>query len=181
MSDEEKELEEKKKQAMLAMEGEEGRLHREALERKKQEEELKAKLQEERTRLGQDLDKLSSDKEKLELKWVELNEKKVPLEKSLEPIVALEIKVEQEESNIEKKEHTTSDPVEKQTTEKMRWEVEDRRRAVEKDRWKLEDEIGKVNAIIKANSDKYQQLLAEEEKAEQRLDEINKNLSIYGK
>ncbi len=181
MSDEEKELEEKKKQAMLAMEGEEGRLHREALERKKQEEELKGKLQDERTKLGQELDKLSGDKEKLELKWVELNETKAPLEKSLEPIVALETKVEQEEGDIEKKEHTTSDPVEKQATEKMRWEVEDRRRAVEKDRWRLEDEIGKVNAIIKANSDKYQELLAEEEKVQQRLDEINKNLSVYSK
>ncbi|MBI3633757.1 MAG: hypothetical protein HY226_05720 [Candidatus Vogelbacteria bacterium] len=179
MTDEEKELEEKKKQAMLAMEGEEGRLHRESLERKKQEEELKAKLQDERTKLQQELERLSGEKEKLELKWVELNETKAPLEKNLEPIVAQATKVEQEESDIEKKEHSTNDPAERQTTEKMRWEVDDRRRSVEKDRWRLEDEIGKIDAIIKSNSEKYQVLLTEEEKVERRLEEINKNLSVY--
>ncbi|MBI3632097.1 MAG: hypothetical protein HY225_01480 [Candidatus Vogelbacteria bacterium] len=181
LTDEEKALAEKKKQAMLAMEGEEGRRHREDLERKKQEEELKIKLEDERTKVGHELERLASEKEKLELKWVELNEIKAPLEKSLEPIVTKEAQVEKEESDIEKKEHSTSDPVERQATEKMRWEVEDRRRLVEKERWRMEDEIGKVNAIIKTNSDKYQELLAEEEKSQKRLDEINKNLSVYNK
>lgn len=175
-----KDIEEKKKQAMLAMEGEQGKLHRESLERKQQEEELKKKLQEERATLQKSIDDLTAQKEKLELKWIELNEIKAPLEKSLTPIVADEIKVEKEDSDIEMKEKSTADPKEKQLVEKMRWEVEDRRRAVEKERWRLEDEIGKVNDIIKLNSEKYQILLSAEEKAEQRLNEINKNLSVYG-
>ena len=179
MADEDKDLEEKKKQAMLAMEGEEGRRHRELMERQKQEEELKTKLVNERAQLEKDLEKLRVDKEQLELKWIELNETKAPLEKSLEPIVASQIKIEQEEQDIEKKEHITTDPKERQATEKMRWEVDDKRRSIEKDRWQLEDELGKINDVIKANSVKYQELLSEEEKSQQRLEEIKKNLSVY--
>ncbi len=181
MTDEEKkEIEEKKRQAMLAMEGEEGKRHRENLERKEQEEEIKKRLQEERSALEKEMGDVATQKEKLELKWVELNEIKAPLEKSLEPILAEEVKIEREEDDIEKKEHGAIDPKERQVAEKMRWEVDDRRRSTEKDRWRLEDEIGKIDDIIKANSEKYQSVLAEEEKMQQRLDEINKNLSIYG-
>ncbi len=177
---EEKDLAEKKKQAMLAMEGEEGKKHREGLERKQQEEDLKKKLQEERSALEKKIEELNVEKEKLELKWVELNEIKAPLEKAILPIVADETKTEKEEGDIEAKEKSVTDPKEKQTVEKMRWEIDDRRRAIEKDRWRLEDEIGKVNDIIKTNSRKYQGVLMEEEKIQQRLDEIKKNLSIYG-
>ena len=177
---EEKELALKKKQAMLAMEGEEGKRHRENLERKQEEEEIKKKLYEERLFLEKELEKMSVQKEELELRWVELNEIKAPLEKSLEPIIALEIKVEKEEGDIEVKEHGTADPKERQAAEKMRWEVDDRRRSIEKDRFRLEDEIGKIDDIIKTNSEKYQTILTEEEKSQQRLDEIKKNLSVYG-
>lgn len=176
----EADIAEKKRLAMLAMEGEEGRLRREAMERKKQEEDIKKKLQEERLILEKKIEELSAEKEKLEIKWIEFNETKAPLEKSLGPIVAEEIKVEREEDDIEKKERGTTDPKEKQEAEKMRWEVDDRRRAIEKDRWRLEDEIGKINDIIKANSVKYQEILAEQEKNQKRVDEIVKNLSVYG-
>ena len=177
---EQQELEEKKKQAMLAMEGPEGRAHRETLERKEHEEEIKKRLGDERQALQKKIEELSTGKERLELKWVELNETKAPLEKSLAPVVAEETKVEKEESDIEMKERSTSDPVEKQATEKMRWGADDRRRAIEKERWSIEDEIGKINDIIKTNSEKYQELLAEEEKSQRRLDEIIKELAVYG-
>lgn len=178
---EEQDIAEKKRLAMLAMEGPEGKARREATERKEQEEGLKKKLQEEREVLEKRIGELAAEKEKLELKWIDLNETKAPLEKSLGPIVADEIKVEKEDEDIEKKEKlSVADPKERQAAEKMRWEIEDRRRVIEKDRWRLEDEIGKVNDIIKANSTKYQEVLAEQEKNQKRLDEITKNLSVYG-
>lgn len=180
MDTDDKDLEEKKKQAMLAMEGEEGKRRREALERKQQEEEFKKKLQEERSILEKKIEETAAKKEELELKWVELNQTKAPLEQSLKPIIADEIKVEKEEDDVQLKERGTADPKEKQAAEKMRWEVDDRRRAIEKSRWQLEDEIGRVNDIIKENSVKYQSLLTEEEKVQARLDEINKSLSVYG-
>ncbi len=179
-TDEEKDLAERKRQAMLAMEGEEGKRHRENLERKQQEEDIKKGLQEERVTLEKAMERLSTDKERLELKWIELNGIKSPLEKSLAPVLADEIKIEKEEMAIEIKEKSATDPKDKQSAEKMRWEVDDRRRSIEKDRWQLEDEIGKINDIIKTNSEKYQAVLTEEEKTQHRLDEINKNLSVYG-
>ena len=82
-------------------------------------------------------------------------------------------------ADVEAKERVAIDPKDKQTVERPRWEIDDRRRTLEKDRWRLEEEIGKVDAIIKSNSEKYQTLLAEEEKIEQRMEEIRKSLLIY--
>lgn len=176
----ENDVAEKKRLAMLAMEGEGGKRRREALEKRQAEEEIKKKLQAERTGLEKKIEELSAEKEKLELKWIELNEVKSPLEKNLTPVVTDEIKVEKEEEDAEKKEKSSANPKERQSAEKMRWGIDDKRRAIEKERWRLEDEIGKIDDIIKANSEKYQRILAEMENNQQRLEEIIKNLAVYG-
>ncbi|MEK7066333.1 MAG: hypothetical protein AAB965_02040 [Patescibacteria group bacterium] len=174
------ELAEQKRLAMIAMEGAEGREKREAQERKVEEEKKKSTLSAEKTEIMKKMGELNVEKEKLELHWIQLNQQKAPMDANLGPIIADEIKVEKEEEDTNKLEHSTVDITEKHNLEAKRWEIEERRKKIEEDRWKIEEEIKKISAIIEETGASYRAILAKEDESQKKLDEINKFLAVYG-
>lgn len=164
-------LAEKLKMAKLAMQGPERTVKRERNEREKQIEKEKADLE-------QLLALTTKKKEDLEIAWVVLDNKRNDLKKMLAPILEEEEKLELEEEELEGRERTTTDPLERQKVEKDRLAVQAKRQTVEKEKWGYEDKIFKLETSIKENTDKYQIHLDEEEEILGKIDNLDGELAL---
>lgn len=172
-------LEEKKRLAMLAMEGDKGRSIRETREREQKDEQTKKQLKTEREGIEKKLEQIASKKEALEIRWVELSDKKTPLEKMLEPILKEESALEAEEQALEQEEHIATSPVAEHDIEQKRWALEDKRRLTEQKKWKIQEQVVKLKEMLDQNTSEYQKLLTEEDALVVRVKEIDKNLELY--
>lgn len=165
-----------KEEAILAMEGEEGRLRREKAEKEKKTAKMLAELDEEKKLANLRLEAINKEKEKLELKWIEMSDKKKEFQKILEPIVLSEMNIEKDVQSKNQEEHATEDPVLRQPLEKERQELETKRQAIEKNKWSIEDEITKLNVVMNENKVKYQELLNEEFSLEDKTVQIEEKI-----
>jgi len=160
--------EELKKQAMLAMEGEEGRRQRELEEQRKKEAELRAKLEGEKTQLELKLRELLQQKEALELEWIKYNNQETPLETQVQPIIAEEKAAEDEERKVEQDEavavSTPGTPVAKiQEVEIKRWTVQERRHHAEEQKWAFQKQIESLKAAKDELGNAYRKILSDED------------------
>ena len=165
------ELDQKKEQARLAMEGAEWTAKRETDARVKTAKEELAKLDEQ-------LGKIRAEKEKLELDWVALDDARRKIRKVLEPILVEEKKIEAEETALETEEERIGVPSEKQPVEKKRWEVQERRQAVEQKKWVEEDRMIAIEKTINENTTRYRQFLDEEEKLQTKADQLKAEAGV---
>lgn len=163
----------KKMEAVLAMEGEEGRLRREQEEKEQKETEMINALEAERTELNEKLATVTKQKEDYEVKWIDLSDKKKEIQKILDPILANEIDIEKAEQAKSQEEHATDDPAARQGFEKERQALEIKRDEVEKEKWKLEDEKAKLDALLLQNTTEYQVIIKDEYTIQDRLKEID--------
>lgn len=171
----------KKMEAILAMEGEEGRARREAEERKKMEAKMVLELKAQKNALNKKLNEITKEKEKLELHWIDLDDKKNEIGKILDPITAAEIKVENDIQEKNKEEHATDDLKRRQEFEKQRQVLEAEREKLEKEKWVIEDKVYDVDSLMSEHKTKYQAVLKEEYSTIDQLAEIDKKVESIGK
>lgn len=166
----------KKLEAILAMEGEEGRARREAEEKKKKEAQMLVELEKQKTELNNKLAEISKKKDELELRWIDLNDKKEGIKKILDPILSSEIKTETEEQAKNQEEHAAQDIKQRQEIEKQRQALDIERQKIEQEKWGIEDKIYEVEQIMLQNKASYQVLIKEEYKIIDDLSEIDKKI-----
>lgn len=157
--------EEKRKAAMLAMEGPERTAHREQMEKEHEAKEKQAGL---KNRLAE----IAKLKEKLEIAWVDLDSQRKKLKTDLEPTINQEKQIEAEEQAVEQEETQTALPKEKHVIEEKRWAIAEKRKAVEQAKWLVEEKIVKIEEQIEANTTQYRTLLDEEEKVQASISEL---------
>lgn len=116
-------------------------------------------------------------KEQLELDWIELDNQRRAIRAILNPLLDLEKKVEAEETALEAEEAKIGLPTDKQVVEKKRGAKQDERREVEAKKWAEEEKLTKLEATIQINTTRYRALLDDEEKIEQRLEQIKLELA----
>ena len=114
----------------------------------------------------------------MEIGWVVLDNKRVYLKKMLAPLLEEEEKLETAEDELEGKERTAGSATDRQSIEKERWAMQDKRKEIEKQKWGFEDKITKVEELIKDSTEKYQTLLDQEEEAIKKLDGLESELSL---
>jgi len=175
----ETEFERKRKEAMLAMEGDEGRLRRERAEQRKKEEEIMSQVSVEKAGLTRRLSEIARQKEELETKWMQYSDKKAPLDARLAVLVEQEVRVESDGEKINQEEHNTVDPKVRQEIEKKRWENDDLRRKIEKEKWDIEDKTSNLTKFMEENKLAYQKVLDEEDQIARRVDEIDRTVKMY--
>lgn len=173
------EIEKKKEEAKLAMEGEEGRARREKIEKEKQIEAEIAKLEGEKAGLQAKLAGINKEKEGLELKWVDLSGQKEALQKKLDPIIETEKNSEIEVQKLNQEEHATDDRIARQEIEKRRQDMEKKREDTEKNKWALELEMIALEKIMEENKKKFQILDDDGYSAEKRIEEIVNIINGY--
>ena len=100
------------------------------------------------------------------------------IKQSIEPTLRKEKQIEEEKQVIEKKEKLTTSSEDKKEVEKERWNIEEKRAEIEKQRWEQEGEIGKVEVEIREINSKFEQIIAKEKKAVEKIDNITKQLEI---
>lgn len=164
-----KTIEEKLKEAKLAMAGPERVAKEEKLEKAKEAKEEISKLEKEKARLDK-------EKETLEMAWIELDNKRNGFKESLAPILEQETKVEEQESLVEAEEDKSDLPEVKKGNEQKRQAIQAERAAIEKQKWDWQDKIAKVDAQIEENTKKYQAILDEEEKINTEIENFNAQL-----
>ena len=160
---------EKLEAARVAMEGPERSAERQQREKEQKVESASAELEKQKA-------KIEKEKEKLELDWIDWDNKRTALKKSLEPILAEETVIEDEEKKDELAEEQSALPEQKQNAEKKRQAIEDKRKEVEARKWVIQDKIKKIELEIEANTKKYQPLLDEEEKIIEKIEELKREL-----
>lgn len=160
---------EKLEAARVAMEGPER-----AAERQLREKEEKAKMATAELEAQKAI--IEKDKEKLELGWISLDNTRTALKKSLEPILAEEVTVEEEEKKCELEEEGAALPEQKQVAEKKRQGLEDKRKEIEQRKWVIQDKVKRIELEIEANTKQYQPLLDEEEKIIEEIDKLKGEL-----
>lgn len=171
----------KKMEAVLAMEGEEGKARREREEREKKEAEMVVKYEEEKGSLNERLKEIAKLKEDFELHWVDLSEKKDGLQKLLDPILTGEANAEKDVQAKNQEEHATDIPTERQGFEKQRQALEVIRIQFEKEKWVIEDKMSELEKEMNDNKVKYQELLREEYSIIDKVKEIDKNIESLKK
>lgn len=127
--------------------------------------------------LTQKLAGISKEKEALEFDWIELDNQRRAIRTVLNPLLDEEKKIEAEENNLEAEEAKIGLANDKQVVEKKRWATQDKRKEIEQKKWNEEEKLAKIEATIQANTTKYRNLLDEEEKIEQRSEQIKLELS----
>lgn len=132
----------------------------------------------EQQRLEARLAQLTKQKEALELAWIELDNGRKGVHQVLDPILAEEKKVEEEEAALEAEEAKIGIPTEKHAVEEKRWAVAEERKAVEQKKWGEEEKLVKVDKIIGDNTAEYRKLLDEEDTITTRLEQIKTELSL---
>src|SRR3989344_1057594 len=137
-------LDDKLKEARLAMEGTEHAAKREAREKTEA-------VHSERESIKERLAGISKEKEELELAWITLDEKRASVRQTLMPLI-------EEEKRIEKE----------------RYETQKKRRAVEEKKWEIENSFTKEEGGLEATAKAYQKLLDEEESLYGKLDALEK-------
>jgi len=162
-------IQEKLEAARVAMEGPD----RSAERIKRQTE---AKVEEETAELSEEKAELDKKKEKLEIAWIDLDSKRGVFKKELDPILAEEEKIENEDKSAQTEEEATALPAQKQVAEKKRQEKDTARKAIEEKKWVIQDKIAKLEVQIEENTKQYQTLLDDEEKILQKIDELKKEL-----
>jgi hypothetical protein len=100
------------------------------------------------------------------------------IKQSIEPTLRKEKQIEEEKQAIEEKEKLTTSSEDKKEVEKERWKIEEKRAEIEKQRWEQEGEIGKVEVEIREINSKFEQIIAKEKKAVEKIDNITKQLEI---
>ena len=178
--------EELKRQAMLAMEGENGRRQRELEEQHRKEEELRAKLEFEKTQIEAKLHEVSKQKEALELEWIKYNNQKTPLETQVQPIISEEKTAEDEERKTEQDEavavSTPGVPIAKiQDIEVKRWTIQERRHHAEEQKWAFQKQIEALKASMDTLGAAYRKILQDEDALKKSIRDAEaalKNLSI---
>ena len=163
----------KKMEAILAMEGEEGRLRREKVEKEKEEAGMVAKLEEEKSEINKKLEETSKNKEELEIKWIDLSEKMKELQKILEPIKENEARLEKDIQSKNQEEHATEDILTRQGFEKERQVLEADRQKIEKEKWEIEGKVLEINGLMAENKAKFQKILDEEYSFFDKIKEID--------
>lgn len=88
-----------------------------------------------------------------------------------------ESQVTEEIKFVEEKERATAELSKKRKVEKERRGLEEKRRKVETKKWSLESLIEKVSEEIKKASSDYQGIIDQEKKMEERIREIEAELS----
>jgi hypothetical protein len=166
----------KKLEAILAMEGEEGRARREAEEKKKLEAQMLLDLEKQKSELNNKLSEIGKKKDEFELRWIDLNDKKEGIQKILDPILSSEIKTETEEQEKNKEEHAVQDIKQRQEIERQRQALEIERQKIEQEKWGIEDKIYEVDQVMQENKASYQTLIKEEYKIIDDLSEIDKKI-----
>lgn len=164
----------KKMDAILAMEGEEGRKRREEAEKAKKEAEIIGVLESEKAELNNKLAEIGKKKEESEIKWIDLSEKKKALESILSPIVDAEVIKEKEVQAKNQEEHATDDVKQRQGFEKERQSLEAERQKLENEKWAIENKIEDLKTIMEENKSSYQSLLREEYTIVDKIAEIDK-------
>ena len=166
----------RKMEAILEMEGEEGRLKREKEEKEKEEAEKIGKIEEEKTTINSKLEEIRKQKEELEIKWIDLRDKKNDLQKLLNPILADEMSVEKDVQAKNQEEHATDDPKIRQGFERERQILELKRQEIEKSKWVIEDKMTEINAIMEENKTKFQAVEKEEFQLKDRIKELDEQI-----
>ena len=160
-------LDDKLKEARLAMEGTEHAAKREAREKTEA-------VHSERESIKERLAGISKEKEELELAWITLDEKRASVRQTLMPLIEEEKKIEAQEAALEEKERINVVAEERQRIEKERYETQKKRRAVEEKKWEIENSFTKEEGGLEATAKAYQKLLDEEESLYGKLDALEK-------
>lgn len=171
----------KKMEAIMAMEGEEGRARREKEEMAKKEAAMLEETNKEKDTLTKQLKTISGEKEKLEFRWIDLSEKKQELQKLLEPILIKEANNEKDVQAKNQEEHATDDAKERQQFEKERQALEAEREKTEKEKWVIEDKIAELDKIMNENKEKYQQVLKDEYLVTDKIKNLDKKIESIKK
>lgn len=166
----------KKMEAILAMEGEEGRLKRERIEKEKEEAEMIGKLEKEKTVIKTKLEEIAKKKEKLELSWIDLSQKMGELKKLLDPISLAETNIEKDVQAKNQEEHATDDIKKRQEFEKERQTMETKRQVIEKEKWVIENKMLELTAVMNEDKLKYQSVLSEEYSLVDKTKEIDEKI-----
>ena len=161
------------------MEGEEGRVRRENIEKEKQIETEIVKLEAEKIELQAKLDGINKDKEALEVIWVDLSGQKDALQRKLDPILEVEMNTEKDVQRLNQEEHATDDRIARQEIEKKRQETEKTREEAEKNKWALENEMIALEKIMDENKKKFQTLDEGGYTALKRIEEIINIINGY--
>jgi len=164
----------KKMEAILAMEGEEGRKRREDAEKAKKEAEMLNVLEAEKAELKNKLAEIAKKKEVFEIKWIDFSEKKKGLEDLLLPITESELTKEKEVQAKNQEEHATDDVKKRQSFEKERQSLEAERQKIEKEKWVIENKLEELRIVMEENKADYQKLLKEEYTIIDKVAEIDK-------
>jgi len=171
----------RKLEAILAMEGEEGRLKRERAEKEKMESDMVSKLDSEKAEINKKLSEISKKKEEYELKWVDITDKKGSIKQILDPIIESETNLEKNEQSKNQEEHATEDVRQRQALEKERQEISQQREKTEKDKWLIEDKILELDETSEKNKKEYQLLIDEEYSLLDKVKEIDKKIESIKK
>jgi len=172
---EKRKIAEEKERVRVKMEEEERR-RKAVLEEELQKKEAVRKRGEEKIRLEGQLEELNARESVLEREKEPLLIKKVELEKKLAPIIEREEVVEKSIEKIEREESVAVDSNMRRSIEQKRWGVEEERRSIEKEKWEIEKSIENVLASIKAKEVSLQSLIEQKNTANNRLEEINKEV-----
>ncbi len=160
-----KSLEKKLSEAKMAMEGLE---HTE----KRLEEERSQTAGKEIAEIEAKLAKLEKNKEHYELEWVKQDDKRKIINNALKPILEAEKLAEDAEATLELEEAKATLPQQKIEVEKKRWEADDARRKAEKEKWDLQQNLWEIESVIETNTKEYREILAEEDRLKNRLQEL---------
>ncbi len=161
----------KVRKAKIAMEGFGRTVQRET-------EEKEEKASAEKNELYKVLDSISHEKEILELTWVNIDDKRTRLKKLLDPVLAREEKIENDEQQLESLEQVTTEAAAKHELEGKRWKTQELRKKLEEEKWLVEEKILKFNEQIEENKKKYQELISQEDKVKQKLKDIDEKLIL---
>lgn len=172
----EEETTDKKMAAILAMEGEEGRLLRERSEKEKEKNKMLSGFEDEKRKTKERLTEIEKTRGDLEIKWIDLSSKKTGLQKIIDPILAAETKTEKDVQAKNQEEHATDDLAARQALERERQSIEAERQKIEKEKWGVEDKIVEINKIMDENKVKYQAALKEEYVLTDKIKEIDQNI-----
>ena len=139
---------------------------------KRETEEKTKTAHEELGKLNQRLTEIQSAKEKLELAWIELDGKKRTLRKLIAPFLEEEKKLEEAEAKLETEEAGTGVPESRHGVELKRQAIQTERKTVEDKKWAEEAKVVEIDKQIEENTKKYRALLAEEDAANARLEQL---------
>lgn len=158
-------LDEKRAEAQAALAGAEWTAKHEKAEKAKG-------LEGEEAEIQAQLAANAKSRETLELNWIELDNQRRAIRTVLNPLLDEEKKIETEEVDLEAEEAKIGLAADKHAVEEKRWAVQEKRQQVEKQKWAEEEKLAKIETTIQDNTTKYRALLDEEEKLNQRLEQL---------